>query len=143
MMVNGLVITVMDSVYRNGLMGLDMKEIGEKIRHLDQESFSMWMVIFLRVSGRTIRRMDMESTCTQMEQNMKVNGKMIYSMDKVLRLGGIIANILESFSRVRNKVEEGMSGQMEVFMKAIGLIIKLQELVNMYGLTDGYTKVSN
>lgn len=81
-----------------------------------------------------IKLMDMVSILMQMAQSMKEIGKMIYNMVKVLKLGLMDLNILDSISVVRNKEKENMNGQMDHIMMVIGMIIKLQDLELIIGL---------
>lgn len=81
-----------------------------------------------------IKLMDMVSILMQMAQSMKEIGKMIYNMVKVLKLGLMDLNILDSISMVRNKEKENMNGQMDHIMMVIGMIIKLQDLELIIGL---------
>lgn len=69
-----------------------------------------------------------------MDQNMKEIGRMIYNMVKVLKLGLMDLNILDSILMVRNKGKENMNGQMDHIMMVIGMIIKLQDLEHIIGL---------
>ena len=76
----------------------------------------------------------MVSILKLMDQNMKEIGKMIYNMVKVLKLGLMDLNILDSILMVRNKGKESMNGQMDHIMMVIGMIIKLQDLEHIIGL---------
>lgn len=78
--------------------------------------------------------MDMVSILMPMDQSMKEIGKMIYNMVKVLKLGLMDLNILDSILMVRNKEKENMNGQMDHIMMVIGMIIKLQDLEHIIGL---------
>lgn len=78
--------------------------------------------------------MDMVSILMLMDQSMKEIGKMIYNMVKVLKLGLMDLNILDSILMVRNKGKENMNGQMDHIMMVIGMIIKLQDLEHIIGL---------
>lgn len=81
-----------------------------------------------------IKLMDMVSILMLMDQSMKEIGKMIYNMVKVLKLGLMDLNILDSILMVRNKGKENMNGQMDHIMMVIGMIIKLQDLEHIIGL---------
>lgn len=76
----------------------------------------------------------MVSILMLMDQSMKEIGKMIYNMVKVLKLGLMDLNILDSILMVRNKEKENMNGQMDHIMMVIGMIIKLQDLEHIIGL---------
>ena len=76
----------------------------------------------------------MVSILMPMDQSMKEIGKMIYNMVKVLKLGLMDLNILDSILMVRNKEKENMNGQMDHIMMVIGMIIKLQDLEHIIGL---------
>lgn len=76
----------------------------------------------------------MVSILMLMDQSMKEIGKMIYNMVKVLKLGLMDLNILDSILMVRNKGKENMNGQMDHIMMVIGMIIKLQDLEHIIGL---------
>lgn len=78
--------------------------------------------------------MDMVSILMLMDQSMKEIGRMIYNMVKVLKLGLMDLNILDSILMVRNKGKENMNGQMDHIMMVIGMIIKLQDLEHIIGL---------
>lgn len=78
--------------------------------------------------------MDMVSILMLMDQSMKEIGRMIYNMVKVLKLGLMDLNILDSILMVRNKEKENMNGQMDHIMMVIGMIIKLQDLEHIIGL---------
>lgn len=79
---SGRVRKEMDSVPRNGLMGLGMKGSGWLIRLVGRVSFFMWMETCLRENGEMIRPMGMVCICTSTGQSTKVNGKMTCSMEK-------------------------------------------------------------
>lgn len=76
----------------------------------------------------------MVSILMLMDQSMKEIGRMIYNMVKVLKLGLMDLNILDSILMVRNKGKENMNGQMDHIMMVIGMIIKLQDLEHIIGL---------
>lgn len=76
----------------------------------------------------------MESTLMLMDQSMKEIGRMIYNMVKVLKVGLMDLNILDSMWMVRSKGKENMNGQMDHIMMVIGMIIKLQDLEHIIGL---------
>lgn len=53
---------VMESKF--GLMEQGMKGTGNKIKHVEKESFGMLMEMCLKDSGKMIKQMDMESIFT-------------------------------------------------------------------------------
>lgn len=75
---NGWVQTDKDLGYKSGLMVLNIKEIGKKIKHSEKENLYMQMEMFTKVSGKTIKPVVLESTSMQsLKLNMKDTGKMI------------------------------------------------------------------
>ena len=51
---------VLEWEYKHGLMVLDMKESGKKIKHMEEENSGMLMVIFLKGTGKMIKQMGTE-----------------------------------------------------------------------------------
>ena len=72
----------MATVFKNGLMALDMKVTGKKVRHVVEEYFTMQMEIYLSENGWTTKRTGLEFISTKTEQVMRDSGKMINSMAK-------------------------------------------------------------
>ena len=60
MKVNGLMITVMDMVYKYGLMDQNMRATGLITKHLVKENFTILMEIFMMDNGKIINVMDLE-----------------------------------------------------------------------------------
>jgi hypothetical protein len=77
----------MVQVFKYGLIMLDMKVSGERIKLTVVESFGMLMVIFMRVNGKMIKQTVMVSMFMSMALNTKVIGKMTCRMDKEWKAG--------------------------------------------------------
>ncbi len=96
-----------------------MKEIGDKIKLVVMGFIYITMVL-----------------------DTKVTGSMIISMDMVFKLGLTIVNTKECIIKEKNMDKENMFGKMEVIIKEIGRIIKLQDMVFTFGLMEENTKVT-
>ena len=73
------------------------------------------------------RLMVTENTLIKTEHNIKVCGKTIYSMEKPKKLGLMDLNFKVIMSWEKNQEKVFISGQINLIMKEIGLIIKLKE----------------
>jgi hypothetical protein len=72
--------------FRNGQMGLVMRDNGWKIRHVDMGSISVQMEMYLKASGEMIRQMVMVFISIGMVQCVRVSGRMICSTEREFKL---------------------------------------------------------
>ena len=70
------------------------------------------------------------------------NGKMIVKMVMGLKNGMMAKNIKEIIKKEKKKDMENIIGLMEVFIKAIGLIIIMKDMENIIGLIKNFMKDS-
>lgn len=83
MKVNGLVKIDMASDYRNGQMEQNTKVIGKTIKPKEEESFSIFLEIYMKVNGKMIKQMVMEFIyIIIVQQNIKDFGLTIFNMEK-------------------------------------------------------------
>ena len=101
---NGKVIRGMDMENKNGLMVLNMKDIGKMTWHTVQEHSYTCTVISTKANGNVIKHMDKEFILIATELNIMENGKTIYNTDLVQRLGKINPNIKVSTKKAKSMV---------------------------------------
>jgi hypothetical protein len=85
--VSGWALLNKDTESRFGLMELDMKEIGAKIRRADKENSGTLMATCSKESGLMIKPKGMEFIHMLMVLNMRATGKQIYSMAEAKNYG--------------------------------------------------------
>lgn len=110
-----------------------MKVIGKKDMLAAKEHFFMLMETNIQETGKTINVMVMVCTRIKRVQDMKVIGKMILRVVKVKKHGQKDHNTSDSTKTERKKALENTLGQMAQNMMDNGLIIRLMELVSMFG----------
>ena len=72
---------------KSGLMEVNIKVSGKKIKQMEKAGFFILMVMFMMVIGLMIRQMVKEHIHIQMEPNILVSGKMTSSMGLEFRSG--------------------------------------------------------
>lgn len=148
-----------------GLMVVNMRVNGLKIKPVDKESSGMQMEIDMKANGKETKQMDMVFTCTMMEQDTLVIGRMIFSTVTARKHGLMVHSFKATMLKGRNKVKvlilgrmvqptledgkiiklmdmECTHGLMEENLKAVGKIIICTEEVYIVGLMDVYLKVN-
>ncbi len=124
----------MEQVNKYGKMVLNMKENGNKIKHVVKANFTIQMEIYMKVNGMIIKRMVMEYIYIKMGQNMKDSGKMTYKMDMGQKFGMMVA-YMKGFIRMEKSIyKEYIHGLMDPIIQVSGQIIKFQDLVYINGL---------
>jgi len=120
----GKVVLGMDMERRYGQMEQSMKVFGKMERLQAKESLYMSMEIFIKESGNKIKLVDMVYTSTIMVHDIKDIGLMITNMVRELKLGLMVAHMLETTAKARNMVKESIYGKMAVSMMVVGFRIK-------------------
>jgi len=120
----GKVVLGMDMERRYGQMEHCMKVFGKMERLQAKESLYMSMEIFIKESGNKIKLVDMVYTSTIMVHDIKDIGLMITNMVRELKLGLMVAHMLETTAKARNMVKESIYGKMAVSMMVVGFRIK-------------------
>jgi hypothetical protein len=165
MMVNGLEASVMDMVFKNGQMALNMKDNGRITELMERVNSFILMAIFMMENGSTIKLMDMVSTIILMVLCMRDTGEMIFNMVKeknhglmdqfmkdiiwlernmewVFIVGMMEANTQENGMKIKSKDLEHTAGSMVDNIKVSGLITIWTEWVFIPGLMEDVTWVN-
>lgn len=114
-------------------MALSMRGSGRMGRHLERESFTMQMEIYMRATGLIIKLMDLAFTLILKEQDMRVIGRTTNNMGKVLKSGKKEVSMKESIVWEGNRDMVNMYGKMALIMREIGLTIGLMGMAPTSG----------
>jgi hypothetical protein len=127
MMDNGMVALNMATVYKYGLMELNMKECGQKAKQQEKENLPILPAIHTKENGKMIKHMDMVFASMQkVEQDMKDIGSEICSMAQVLK-SILMAIALKVCSRRGRKAEKALiTSLMGPSIKENGLMAELR-----------------
>ena len=126
--VNGLVKIDMASDYRNGQMEQDTKVIGKTIKPKEEESFSIFLEIYMKVNGKMIKQMAMEFTyIIKAQQNMKDSGLMIFNREKDYKYMQMEISIKVNFLKVEDMERVNIPSQMVEYTMDNGIKAKWKE----------------
>jgi hypothetical protein len=110
--------------YNYGQMELSMKVFGKMERQQVKGSSYMSMEIFIKETGNKTKLVDMVCTNTIMAHAIKDIGLMTINMVRELKLGRMVAHMLETTEKAKNMAKESIYGKMVVSMMVTGNRIK-------------------
>jgi hypothetical protein len=125
---NGLVVSEMAMVSRNGQMVLYTMDTGKTTELMEKESSFTSMEISTMVTGLMIKLMDMVSITTSMVLCTKETGEMIFNMEKAKKAGLMDQSMKVFIWPVRNTEWDYIAGMMEASIMENGLRIRLKVL---------------
>lgn len=127
----------MAKVKCNGMMELNMQDSGFWEELLVKEFSLTLRERYMMELGLMIELMATENTLIQMALITKELGLRIYSTGRVKKAGLIILFSKVNIRKVRNQELDSTDGQMELVMKANGLITKYKAMDFINGLMAG------
>ena len=125
-----------------GLMVVNMRVNGLKIKPVDKESSGMQMEIDMKANGKETKQMDMVFTCTMMERDTLVIGRMIFSTVTARKHGLMVHHLKVNMLMVKRKVKVHTNGLMDLVLQEVGLRTKLTDMEFINGLMVEDLKVA-
>ena len=143
MKVNGLEISEMESVSKDGQMELFMKVSGKTTKHKEKANLPIQTVTTTKETGLMIKPTEEEPTSTaKLVLGMKDIGKLICKMDQELKFIVMETNMKECLNMAKEMEKAPTTMQLEKSIKEVGSMEESRVLAFASGLMERSTKVN-
>lgn len=140
--VNGLEISEMELVSKDGQMELSTKVSGETTKHKEKANLPIQMVTTTKEIGLMIKLTDMEPISTvKLVLDMKDIGKLICNMAQELKFIVMETSMKGCLNMAKEMEKVPITMQLEKSIKEVGLMEEYRVLVFVSGLMERSTKV--
>jgi len=119
MKVNGSIRCEMVMASNSGQIIQNIMDSGRKTKQMDTGSYTMLMVMFMKVNGSMTRLMDRVLTLMPMDLSIQVPGKMINKMVMGQKLGAMERFMKESTKTGKNMEKVNLYSQINQYIKEI------------------------
>ena len=143
MKVNGLEISEMESVSKDGQMELFMKVSGKTTKHKEKANLPIQTVTTTKETGLMIKPTEEEPTSTaKLVLGMKDIGKPICNMDQELKFIVMETNMKGCLNMAKEMEKAPTTMQLEKSIKEVGSMEESRVLAFASGLMERSTKVN-